>query len=186
MSTVSQFLEYWQAAIEEEDDAKLLYQAHIDAVADLEASRAQTLRYIQPTKNSKGTWVVGFASNKVDEVVALASEISDKEAKIESICHAIEAFLLITDGQPTFRSIVEKRSQARGAIGYASRSAQAMREREAFRNPRMTLAELSVVPEIVEAEANLTAIRQANEPIIEELTSKLSEIHKIVGKYEKH
>lgn len=189
MSAISNFLDWWEAELAvtarepSPDSAKALYYAHREAVADLQNARAKTLQFLQPVNNGKA-WAVGFAADKIPEVAALAGEIATKEQNLKSICHAIEAFLQLTDGKPDMRSIVRARSEAQGAIGHASRAAEAARRKEFLRQKSATMSELASNPTIIDAEANLTAIRQANEPIIEMLTAKIAEINGILDRYD--
>lgn len=189
MTAISNFLDWWQAELAvtdrdpSNDPAKNLYYAYMQAVADLQDARAQTLDFIEPVKNSKGVWLCGFAPDRVEEVAALAGEIARKQENLKSICHGIEAFLRLTADEPDVRAIITERARAQGAINHASRSAEAARQKAFLGKKSATITELASCPAIIEAEANLTTIRQANEPIIAALTAKISEINGILDKY---
>lgn len=185
--SLNTFLEFWRTAVAgAEDPGKRLSEAFTEAASDLKNTRAETLKFIEPVKNSRGVWLAGFASDKVDEVASLSSTIQEKADKLQSISHDIESFLDVTGDKPDTSAILQTRSGARGAINQASQSAQAVRIAASNRSPRASMQELSSDPQVVEAEERLSDAKAKFEPIIAEFDEKMRSINEILRKYDRN
>lgn len=157
MSNITDFLEYWQNSRDIENTRHIAAAYH-DAVADVETSRAQTLKFIQPVRGSKVAWAVGFSPDKFDQVSALAEEIESKEAKLKAICDDIEAFLALAEGKPTFARVAALRANAKIFLNQTKRNGLAIPDEE----------------------------KATQEAILAEMSDKLSKINSIVDRYEHH
>ncbi len=112
---MQEFIDYWAAHHEQQDDGKILYDKHQRALAAIEDSRRKTLKYIIPVNGSKG-WHPGFDPEATAEIVALAAEIEAANSTLKSVSQNIEEFMAVV-GCPISRVLGELQVAGSGGSG---------------------------------------------------------------------
>jgi len=193
MSNIQAFIEFWQqnetASKYTNDSARLLWEAHKRAVAQLHAAEAETLRFLRPIRGNKGSLAPGFHPGSEGEVTAIADRITDAEKQISTIAAEIEEFCELAGG-PSLLPIQAEVDKEKGIIGAAiveARKVRATEERRIRGQKTGRLAvqsEIAASPLVQAAEEKEAAVLAAHEGKADALRERSVRAYSICAKHD--
>ncbi len=154
-------------------------EAYEAAQADLSSKQAALLVYIRPKKTASG-WGAEFVG---DGAVDAISNVEAADKHLADVKKDHEAFLKLTDGEPTLSGLLDKLSRARRILSDAELDARHSLERAIRTNAAMSTHEAEGLPEVQSALDKRDRVKNEKGPIISDLESRVREAKKILAKY---
>ena len=186
METIQYFLDFWSrkaanSDANRSDPAHPMFEAYQKVMADLQQSKAQTLQFIIPINTGKG-FQPGFDPSAIDKVAELSAQINELGSKLESTSKAIIDFMIVV-GAPYLHGLQDNLISARSILGRSQIACNDLRTRALKRNPKLSMLEISELPDVKRAESEREVKRQKQQPIMDELVSKIQQAQAICDKY---
>jgi hypothetical protein len=166
-SGIDAFLEFWQQKPNSPEGK--IAGAYKGALNDFERRQTGLLRYIRPQKTN-GKLIPVFAEGSE----GLITGFEDAEKHLADIQADIQAYLALTDGQPSMSGLTDKLFRARRAITEASLDARRTLERALRETNSSSMEEIEDLPEVQSAMDKRDQTKRQLEPTVEDLQSRIS------------
>jgi hypothetical protein len=177
-SGIDAFLEFWQQKPNSPEGK--IAEAYKGVLIDYERQQTSLLRCIRPQK-ANGKLIPLFAEGSEGLIAIFESA----EKHVEDIQADIQAYLALTDGQPSMGGLTDKLFRARRAITEASLDARRSLERALRETNSSSMEEIEDLPEIRSAMDKRDQMQRQLGPVVEDLQAKISKIKAIQDKYNK-
>jgi hypothetical protein len=181
MSSLSDFLSFWENP-NQEDPAGKLVNAYHASEAESKRLRMSMLDFLQPGKDSRGRWVPVFSEDKTGEVAALGLKIDAVEENKKTVSNDIEAFSEIT-GKPVLSGLINERKALQQRIAFSERHAAALLKKALDRDPHTSPAVLMQRADLKEAYQAQEKAKAETEKPIAALDEKISKARAILDRY---
>jgi hypothetical protein len=160
MSDIQEFIQFWQinetAPKYTNDSARLLWEAHKRAVAQLHEAENETIKFLRPTK-VKGGYTPGFHPGTEDDVAGIAARIEEAERQISTIEAEIEEFMSLTNS-PSLLPLQKEVDREKSIVSEAIVASRKTRQIEERRIRAQKVGRLAVEAEISSNPAVIAAV----------------------------
>lgn len=175
---IGAFLEYWQQRPNSPEGN--IAEAHNKSLHDFDNKQAGLLRYIRPQK-ANGKLIPVFAEGS--EQLIAGFEVAEKH--LADVRVDIEAYLALTDGQPSMSGLTDKLFRARRQITETSLDARRALERALRETNSSSIEEMENLPEVQFAMDKRDQTQRQLGPVVEDLQERISKVKAILEKYNK-
>jgi predicted RNA-binding Zn ribbon-like protein len=175
---IDAFLDFWQQKPGSPEGK--MAEAYHRAVLDFDNRQTGLLKSIRPQKAS-GKLIPVF----VEGSEQLIAGFEEAETHLAEVRADIEAYLALTDGQPSMSGLNDKLFRARRGIAEASLEARRTLERALRETNSSSMEEIEGVPAVQAAMDKKDQTQRQLEPVVEDLQGRISKVKAILEKYNK-
>lgn len=154
-------------------------EAYNQARVDLDRKQAELLTYIRPRKTGNG-WGASFVGDGAEDVI---SGVDAADRRLADVRADYEAFLKLTDGEPTLAPLLEKLARASRVLSDAELEARRAVEHSVRVNKGMSVREAEGLPVVQVAYDKRDRLQSEVGPVIETLRGKVQQAKAILEKY---
>jgi len=171
-----EFIQYWSERNISTNESRLAAR-YLKAIEELKTIRSELFGYIKPQKTSKGLIAV-FAP----EAEQLMSHFEAAEKNLANITGNIEAFLALTNGEPTLDGLVKEKHRLTKILDNAKHAVEAATLRSVRRGAKSEKeAELS--KEVQDELAKQDRIESDYGPKLKDVEAKIAKAREILSRY---
>lgn len=170
------FIHYWSEKSSSTSESRLS-ACYLNATEELKTIRSELIDYIRPQKSSKGLIAV-FAP----EAEQLMSHFEAAEKNLATISKDIEAFLALTNGEPTLDSLVKEKHRLAKILDNAKHGVEAATLR-AVRRGAKSEKEAELAKEVQDELAKQDRIESDYAPKLKDLETRIAKAREILSRY---
>lgn len=171
-----EFIAFWSEKGGSSGESKLAAR-YLKATEELKTIRAEMFSYIRPQKASKGL-IAAFEP----EAEQLMSHFEVAEKNLAAITKDIDAFLALTNGEPTLDSLVKEKYRLSKILGNAKHGVQAATLR-AVRHGAKSQQEAELGKEVQDELAKQDRITDEYGPKLKDIETKIAKAREILSRY---
>lgn len=171
-----EFIQYWSERNISTSESRLAAR-YLKAIEELKTIRSELFGYIRPQKTSKGLIAV-FAP----EAEQLMSHFEAAEKNLVTVSKDIEAFLALTNGEPTFDGLVKEKHRLVKILDNAKHGVEAATLR-AMRHGAKSENEAELSKEVQNELAKQDRITDEYGPKLKDIENKIVKAREILATY---
>jgi hypothetical protein len=175
---IDSFIEFWRQK-QNSPEGKVA-EAYSQALHDFDQRQNGLLRYIRPQKT--GGKLTPVFSEGSEQLIA-GFEEADKH--LGEVRTDIEAYLALTEGQPSMNGLTDKLFRAKRAITETSLDARRALERALRETNSSSMDEIEDLPEVQAAMDKRDQTQRQLGPVVEDLQNRISKAKTILEKYDR-
>jgi hypothetical protein len=170
------FIQYWSERNISTSESRLAAR-YLKAIEELKTIRSELFGYIRPQKTSKGLIAV-FAP----EAEQLMSHFEAAEKNLVTVSKDIEAFLALTNGEPTLDGLVKEKHRLAKILDNAKHGVEAATLR-AMRHGAKSENEAELSKEVQNELAKQDRITDEYGPKLKDIENKIVKAREILATY---
>ena len=171
-----EFIQYWSEKGASNSENRLSAR-YLKTIEELKTIRAEMFSYIRPQKASKGLIAV-FDS----EAERFMSHFEAAEKDLASTEKDIDAFLALTNGEPTLNSLVKEKHRFAKILDNAKHGVQAATLR-AVRHGAKSQQEAELAKEVQDELTKQDRIADEYGPKLKDIEAKIAKAREILSRY---
>lgn len=171
-----EFIQYWSERNISTSESRLAAR-YLKAIEELKTIRSELFGYIRPQKTSKGLIAV-FAP----EAEQLMSYFEAAEKNLVTVSKDIEAFLALTNGEPTLDGLVKEKHRLAKILDNAKHGVEAATLR-AMRHGAKSENEAELSKEVQNELAKQDRITDEYGPKLKDIENKIVKAREILATY---
>ena len=171
-----EFIQYWSERNISTSESRLAAR-YLKAIEELKTIRSELFGYIRPQKTSKGLIAV-FAP----EAEQLMSHFEAAEKNLVTVSKDIEAFLALTNGEPTLDGLVKEKHRLAKILDNAKHGVEAATLRSVRLGAKSKL-EAELTEEVQDELAKQDRITDEYGPKLKDIENKIVKAREILATY---
>jgi hypothetical protein len=177
-TSIDAFIAFWRQKPNSPEGK--IAEAYNLALHDFDNRQTDLLRYIRPLKaNGKLTPVFAEGSEQ------LITGFEEAEKHLGEVRSDIEAYLALTEGQPSINGLTDKLFRAKRAITETSLNARRALERALRETNSSSMDEIEDLPAVQTAMDKRDQTQRQLGPVVEDLQDRISKAKVILEKYDR-